>query len=145
MTSDPALSLTDVIMAVFRDDPAVTRLVGYRVFEDQIDNSPSQHGKIILGDTRSRGWKSATSTGQDHEITLHIHGLGPTVRKISSAIVALLHDADLEIPGHTLTDLQFQWSETRFLKESKSYHCLMAFKGITVADCCAEVATHGGP
>ena len=128
---DPALPLTNAIMTILRGDLAIIKWVGYRVFEDQIDNSPSQHGKIVLGDTRSRGWKSATSTGQNHEITLHIHGLGSTVRKISSAIVALLHDADLEIPGHTLTDLQFQWSETRFLRKSKSYHCLMAFKGVT--------------
>ena len=132
MISDPALHLVNAIMAVLRNDKAVTDLVGLHIYEDQ-DHIHGVEAGIILGDTKARTYNSAAFKGQEHEITLHIYSPN-SVRKISGAVINLLHDADLEVLGHLLVEMQFEWSETRFLKESKSYHCLMVFKALTVED-----------
>ncbi len=117
--------------------------------------------RLAFGDSRSRAWQSATFDGQEHEITLHLWsppGDANQSRQIAAAIINLLHDADLPVPGHALVDMQFESSETRHLAGTKresgpgdgaavagetdngatadqgACHCLLTFKGLTVSD-----------
>lgn len=93
--------------------------------------------RLVLGDSESRAWRSATFDGQEHEISLHLwssKGGSGESKKIASMVIELLHDADLPLPGHALVDLQFESSETRHIPASDQYHCLLTFKGLTVSD-----------
>ena len=115
--------------------------------------------RLAFGDSRSRAWQSATFDGQEHEITLHLWsppGNANQSRQIAAAIINLLHDADLPVPGHALVDMQFESSETRHLAgtsrgngqgdgaavdgekgngaDQGACHCLLTFKGLTVSD-----------
>ena len=93
--------------------------------------------RIVLGDTRAFVWQSATFDGQEHEIQLvlwNVSGGSDKAKSIAAVIIGELHNADFPIAGHALVDMQFEKSETRYMKCIKGYQTILHFKSLTVSD-----------
>jgi len=106
-----------------------------RIFEES--QKTGEFPELLLGDTSSKSWSSATFDGQEHEINFHLwtsDGGSALAKKIAGCVIDRLHDADFPVPGHALVDLQFSSSETRYLQEKGVFHTKMAFKALTVSD-----------
>lgn len=135
MTTDASWPLQRAILSALRDDAALAALLGAgdRIFGsvEAREETPC----VCYGDSVARVWHSATFDGQEHDIRLELfcgEGDAP-VRKIAAAVIGLLHDADLPIPGHALIELEFMSSETRPSADGAT-HCRMEFHGLTVSD-----------
>ena len=97
---------------------------------------PGKRAELRVESWEAHAWHSATFDGQEHDIRLLlvVSDGEEATRRLSAAIIARLHDADLEIPGHALIELVFESSETRHDAESQCYHCRFRFHALTVSD-----------
>ena len=137
MGTDASWPLQQAITARLGDSDKLREFLGSppRLFD--LPRPDAETPNLVFGDSTCRAWRSATFDGQEHEIALHLwsprSGSGRT-REIASLIIGLLHDADLDLPGHALVDLQFESSETRLAADNATFHCRIEFRGLTVSD-----------
>jgi len=94
-----------------------------------------------LGPNQTKGWRSHAFDGQEHRIRLIAYnrdGGSDMARKLVNATIGELHDADFPVPGHALVDLQFEFSETRYIQKPDEqegvFETKMEFKALTVSD-----------
>lgn len=88
------------------------------------------------GDGAARSWHSATFDGQEHDIGIELW-VDETVwpaREVAACFIDALHNADLQLNGHALVDLQFEQSETRTCEQRGQTHCILRFRALTVVD-----------
>lgn len=106
-----------------------------RIFEQ--NEKTGTYPELILGNSETKTWASATFDGQEHVLTFHLwteQGGSAAAKKVAGAIIDRLHDADFPVKGHALVDLQFQSSETRYMQEKGLFHSNLRFKALTVSD-----------
>jgi hypothetical protein len=137
MSNDAALKLHRQVISNLENNTDLQLEMGgqFQLF-DQSDKT-NICPRIVLGDTKSFAWHSATFDGQEHELLLIVwskKGGGDKAKSISSAVMGVLHNADFPIEGNALVDLQFEKSETRYMENLNLYQTIMYFKALTVAD-----------
>lgn len=79
-----------------------------------------------------RRWHSATFDGQEHWVRVTVDtapGEGDTARQ---AVIGLLHDADVLLPGHAVISITFETAETD--DRSTGGACRIDFRVLTVSD-----------
>jgi len=135
MGVDASWPLQRAILAALREDGRVHALLG-EAGEVTTEADTQVRPAIAFAGAVVRAWHSATFDGQDHEITLLLRtsSAGPAIGELSAAVIDVLHDADLPLPGHALIELEFERSETRPSGSDAGAHCRMTFRALTVSD-----------
>lgn len=128
-----AAELQKAIFAALRSDASVVALLGAaKIFDRAPANVAFPY--ITFGRTGVYDWSTATETGNEHLVTLHVwskaKGKAESLAVIEAA-TARLHDADLTLHGYQLVNLRLEFSEMRFDDDLSVYHGLMRFRAVT--------------
>lgn len=137
MSADAAWPLQKGLLSHLRSDLSLKKHLGKptRIYDQQ--EKGGGYPYLVLGDSHTRAWSSATFDGQEHDIILNLwtsDGGSAASKEIAGAVIDRLHDADFSIPGHALVDMQFASSETRYREDRALFHCRLTFKALTVSD-----------
>lgn len=137
MSNDAALTLQRQVIFQLENNQNLQQQIDgdLKIFDqsDELNNLP----RIVLGDTKTFAWQSATFDGQEHELLIVVWnkaGGSDKAKSIASAIMGVLHNADFPIEGHALVDMQFEKSETRYKENIEGYQTIIHFKALTVTD-----------
>ena len=137
MNADASWPLQMALIKTLENSPRLKVLMGTGFRVKDAGSGCDIYPCLVLIRSRTRGWRSHSFDGQEHVIRFEVRnaeGGSEMARKIANAIIGELHDADFPIAGHALVDLQFEYSETRYLEASSMFETLMEFKGLTVSD-----------
>lgn len=120
---DPTYELAAAIIATLKADPAVAGFVGSRVYDRPPDVSVAVSPYISMGP--SDALTDDADCIDSLEVTMQIdcHSWGPNgaygsaeVRKLSGAVRAALHEAELVLPNNALASLRHRI--TRYQREA---------------------------
>lgn len=92
---------------------------------------------ITLGESTGSDWSSKTTTGMEHQVTLHIwsrEGGRKQAASIMERVHTLLHDANLTVTGHTLVMMRFMTSRIVLESDGWTYHGEMCFRVLLQAN-----------
>lgn len=137
MLNDAALNLQRQVISQLETNASLQSEMGGKFDVQDQASSIKTIPRIVIGDTKSFAWHSATFDGQEHEFRVIVwskSGGSDKAKSIASAIMAVLHNADFPINGHALVDLQFEKSETRYKEDIEGHQTIIHFKALTVAD-----------
>lgn len=131
---DHATLIRKAIITALKRDPAVSAIVGDRVY-DEPDASPVW--PFIRIDLPSKTkYESSCGEGYEMEWPVHLFVRGPgtsAVNDLESKVFTVLEDLDLPIDGLIRFNLDFLRSNTRPDQEDKSgYHTDMKFTSASV-------------
>ena len=137
MSADATWPLQQGLLFHLKADTKLNKHLGQPMrLYDQVEK-PEGFPYLVMGDSQTSAWSSATFDGQEHEITMHLwtnDGGSAAAKEIAGAVIDRLHDADFTVAGHALVDMQFASSETRYKEEQGRFHCRLVFKALTVSD-----------
>lgn len=91
---------------------------------------------VTIGESTGDDWSSATTSGMQQKIALHIwsrEGGRKETTSIMEKIHALLHDADLSVEGHTLVMIRFAASSIVLGNDGYTYQGIMKFTALLEA------------
>lgn len=89
---------------------------------------------VTFAQTAVRDWSTGSEQGDEHMITLHVWSLaaGRTeVHEIIAALRAVLHDRDLQVSGHRLINLRYDFSEIRREPDGERFHGIVRLRAVT--------------
>ena len=131
--SDPALELQRVLVATLKADPAVTALVGGRVYDAPPPNPTFPY--ITLGEDVVSPQRADCYDGS--HTTLAVHGWSravgyPEVKRIGAAIRGALHEAPLAMAdGQRLVDLALIDNRIMRDPDGLTSHTALTFRALT--------------
>lgn len=132
-----AAELQRAIFDALRADAALTALLGGAA--KIIDHAPADIAfpYISFGRVSAYDWSTATETGSEHIVSLHVWSKGKG-KKEALAILAraevLLHDQPLDLSsGYTLVNLRAEFSEVRYDEDQMVYHGVGRFRAVVEA------------
>lgn len=138
MAVDASWPLQRAIVGKLRSDDLVAALFARVCAPSGTTAAPREPCGEVLHYRRvaARAWHSATFDGQEHDIELELRGRvdGPAMSELCHAIVGVLHDADLALPGHALIELEFICSEVREDVTPGESSGRLVFRALTVSD-----------
>ena len=137
MSADATWPLQQGLFCHLKSDVSLKKHLGHpmRLYDQTEKRGGYPH--LVLGDSQTKAWSSATFDGQEHDTTLHLwtnDGGSAASKEVAGAVIDRLHDADFPIAGHALVDMQFSSSETRYMEEEGRFYCRLTFKALTVSD-----------
>jgi hypothetical protein len=89
---------------------------------------------LVIGDGKESDWSTATDTGTEHALVLHVWSRArgrKESKTIAEAVRAALDGAGLALTGHTLIDIQYQSSEFLRRSDGRTYHAILRFRAVT--------------
>lgn len=126
-------ALQQAIHAAVAADSGIAALIGPpRLFDDVPQGTPYPY--LTLGQSAVRDWSTASDTGDEHTLTLHVWsraGGRRETHEIMGALRAALHDRPLALAGHRLINLRHQISEARREPDGDTYHGIVRFRAVT--------------
>jgi hypothetical protein len=128
----PALALQKAVYAALVADDATGALVGDRVY----DAAPraATFPYVSFGDGTVRDWSTGTEEGAEHRLVLHAWSRERGRREawaIIEALKAALHDAELELDGHALANLRFEFGDAALDPDGITWHGVIRFRAVT--------------
>ncbi len=119
-----------IFQALGANDELAVR-VGTRVYDHAPANAAFPY--ITFGRTSIYDWSTGTEVGAEQLFTLHDWSKGRG-KKEALEIMELarqtLHDAPLELEGHSLVNLRLEFSEARYDDRNEAYHGLLCFRAV---------------
>jgi hypothetical protein len=126
-----AAELQKAIFEALRGNGALAALVGTRIFDHAPVNVAFPY--ITFGRTSVYDWSTATESGTEQLFTVHAWSKGKG-KKEALEIMELareaLHDAALELEGHSLVNLRLEFSEARYDDRNEAHHGLLRFRAV---------------
>ncbi len=133
MTDFASWELQQAVFAALNGDAALAaRIIG--VF-DQVP-SGTAFPYVVIGDSKSEDWSSATFTGQEHRFTVEVWSQDSgrmEVKEIMGLIHDVLHDAPLALTGHQLVNLRLLTAEDALEADGITYRGTLKFRAVTQA------------
>jgi uncharacterized protein DUF3168 len=127
---DADLELQGAIVQALKADPAVAALVGPRVYDTVPSNPPPQFPYISYGPSDMLEDDYDCITGQDISVQINAwsRAVGfPEVKRISDAVRAALHDADLQLAVNALVMIEHRQSRTMRDPDGLTSHAALDF------------------
>jgi hypothetical protein len=125
--------LQKAIHAALAADAELTGLLGaVRVYDHAPANVPFPY--VTFGRTSVYDWDTATESGTEQLLTLHIWSKGRGKKEaleVMDAVSTRLHDSGLVLDGHSLVNLRLEFSDVVFDEDLDVYHGLLRFRGVT--------------
>ena len=132
MTS-AAIELQKAVLTALSADAALGILMG----EVRIhDHAPADvvFPYLTFGRTTVHDWSTDTEIGSEHIFTIHawskVKGKGE-VLALAATVKSVLADADLELDGHLLINLRFEFEDVRYNDDLSVYHAMVRFRAVT--------------
>lgn len=92
---------------------------------------------VTLGEGRVNDWSTATETGEEHLVTLHVwsrQGGHREAHEIADLVQQALHDAPLELDGYRLVNLRASGAEIRREAGGRTHHALVRLRAVIETD-----------
>lgn len=127
-----AAGLQKAIFAALGANTALTAMVGTRIMDHAPANVAFPY--ITFGRTSVYDWSTGTESGTEQLFTIHVWSKGKGKQEalaIMDEARAALHDAPLELDGHSLVNLRLEFSEARYDDRNEAYHGLLRFRAVT--------------
>lgn len=119
--SDATLALRAAIQAHLARNDDLTELIGEgRVFDEAPRAASGVY--VVHGDVEAQDWSTGSDAGCEQEISLVVWaGQSSSARQALEAaaiVTAALHDAALELEGHSLVNLR--WRSSRLARDARN-------------------------
>ena len=88
---------------------------------------------IVVGDDSESDWSTATDSGSQHALTIHVWSRAPgrrEARLAAQAVLDALDGAELTIDGHTLIDLRWLSSDSARESDGETVHAQIKFRAV---------------
>lgn len=112
--------------------PLVAALGGPKVFDEPPRTVAFPY--VTMGDARTSDWSTATSTGHEHALTLHVwsrQGGQSEAHAVAGEIVAALETVPLDPAGHRMVNLRFATADIRRDADGRTWHGVVRFRAVT--------------
>jgi hypothetical protein len=126
-----AAELQKAIFTALGTNGALATLVGSRIFDHAPANVTFPY--ITFGRTSVYDWSTGTENGTEQLFTVHVWSKGKGKKEaleIMDLAREALHDAPLELDGHSLVNLRLEFSEARYDDRNEAYHGLLRFRAV---------------
>ena len=120
-----------VFAALSADAPLVALLGGAKVFDGAPRNAEAPY--VHLGEVVARDWSTATETGNEVTFAVVVWSRAPGRSEgllIAERVVALLHDAALELDGFRLVNLRHVATETARVETPVGRRAVVRFRAV---------------
>lgn len=134
--ADLTLPLRRAIITHLKTDPAITALVGNRVYNETPANVVWPF--VLYGNPISDAYEQSCAEGIEASLTIHVFAKGPTsdaANEIGAAIVKSLTAGPVFDPAGSLRADAFEWERTQTIRdtdEKSAYHAIVDFTVIAV-------------
>ena len=126
-------ALQQSVFATLSADTQITALLGpSRIFDDVPQKAAFPY--LTLGQSSVRDWSTATESGDEHLLTLHVWSRADGRRQtheIMGAIKSALHNRVLSLNGHRMINLRHEFSDARRDPEGDIYHGIVRLRAVT--------------
>ncbi len=119
-----ALAMSDALKEIAGDPP--------RVF-DAVPRAGA-FPYIVVGEDSETNWDTATESGSEHALAIHIwsRGGGRKESKLAAgAVREALHGASLALDGHTLVDLRYLSADFARESDGETFRATLRFRAVT--------------
>jgi hypothetical protein len=128
----PSLALQKAVHAALVADAGVGALVGDRIF----DAAPrvATFPYVTLGDARATDWSTGSEDGSEHRLLLHVWSRERGKAECWAVLAAVgdaLHDAALELDGHTLVNLRNEAVDVGIDRDGITWHGVSRCRAVT--------------
>ena len=130
--SDPALALQKAVYAALVADGPVGALIGDRIYDAAPRAATFPYASF--GDGTLRDWSTGSEEGAEHRLVLHAWSRERGKRETWSILAALrdaLHDRVLDLDGHALVNLRFEFADAALDPDGITWHGLARFRAVT--------------
>ncbi|MCB1436703.1 MAG: DUF3168 domain-containing protein [Rhodobiaceae bacterium] len=89
---------------------------------------------LTLGQSAVRDWSTGTEDGREHLLTLHVWSRAGGTREtldIIAAVNEVLKDVPIELPGHVLVNLRFEYADARRDPDGETVHGILRYRAVT--------------
>jgi len=128
-----ANALRAAVFSALRDDAALLAALGGARIHDVPPPTP-EFPYVTLGEAQVSDWSTATEEGREHRLTLNVwsrQGGHGEAHAIAHLVQQALHDAPLELAGHSLINLRFSSADIRREAGGRTYRALVRFRAVT--------------
>jgi hypothetical protein len=126
-------ALQQAIYASLTSDSALLALLGgARVYDDVPDRKAFPY--VTFAPAGERDWSTASDTGAEHSVVLHVWSRAAGRQEALAIIQALrvcLHDAALELSGYRLVNLRHETSDVRRDADGETFQGIVRFRAVT--------------
>jgi len=134
MSHDADLELQKAIHARLCADAPLAALVATRVY----DNAPGEAAfpYVTLGENETSDQSGDDIRVSEHRLTIYVwsrRGGRSEAKTIMAALGDALHDAALELTGHSLVNLRFVSADTRRASDNATWLGVVRFRAVTQA------------
>jgi hypothetical protein len=126
-----AAELQKAIFGALSAETGLAAVVGTRIFDHAPANVAFPY--ITFGRTSVYDWSTATESGTEQLFTLHVWSKGKGKKEaleIMDLAREALHDAALELEGHSLVNLRLEFSEARYDDRNEAHHGVLRFRAV---------------
>ncbi len=132
--SSASWALQTAIFAALSADAGIKSVLGDppRVFDEVPRDAAMPY--LVIGGDRQSDWSTATDTGAEHALTMHIWSRARGHREskaIAEAVREALDNANLALTGHTLIGIKHQSQEFLRQTDGQTYHAVLRFRAVT--------------
>lgn len=89
---------------------------------------------IVVGDDGETNWDTATESGSEHRLTVHVWSREAghkEIKTIAEAVRECLDGASLSLTGHNLVDLRFLTADFMREPDGETFHAVLRFRAVT--------------
>ena len=127
-----AAELQKAIFEALGANGALAALVGTRIFDHAPANAAFPY--ITFGRTSVYDWSTGTESGTEQLFTLHVWSKAKGKKEVLDIMElarTTLHDAPLDLEGHSLVNMRLEFSEARYDDRNEAHHGLLRFRAVT--------------
>lgn len=126
-------ALQEQIHTILTSDAAVTSLLGGAYVYDHVPRG-ADFPYVTFGRSTMSDWSTASDTGAEHVITLHVWseaGGRKQTLDIMEAMRSALAEADIALSGHRLINFRHEFSEARREDDGETLHGIVRVRART--------------
>jgi hypothetical protein len=127
-----ARALQEAVFEALVDDvPLVALLGGAKVFDGAPRNAEAPY--VYLGEVVARDWSTATEAGTEISFAIVVWSRAPGRSEgllVAERIVALLHDAAVDLDGFRLVNLRHLATETARVETPEGRRTVVRFRAV---------------
>jgi hypothetical protein len=132
MPASAASLRTAIRDALAADAPLVSLLGGAKIYDEPPRDAALPY--VALGEDVIADNSTATESGDEHALTLHIwsrQGGHKEAHVIAGAVLEALVDVPLALDGHHLANLRFVVADVRREADGRTYHGIVRLRAMT--------------
>lgn len=131
MSADSSWALQQAIYTALTGDGALMAMI--TGVHDHVPQG-SSYPYVTIGESSAVDWQTVGHDGMEVTLVLHVWSRfrgRKEVKQILAEIHRILHDAALNVPGHVLVWLHFEFAQTVPDNDGATYHGIAHYNAIT--------------